>query len=100
MTYNLSDLNFVNDFAYLEISDGSTVVFNLIDEQIAVGAEELDLNAVNVAVVDTDGNYIDGVNVIGEGNEFYSITTEHKEYLGKPLDKDNIQYCTLEVSDD
>ena len=100
MTYNLSDLSFVNDFAYLEISDGSTVVFNLVDEQIAVGAEELNINAVNVAVLDTDGNYIDGVNVIGEGNEFYSLATEHKEYLGKPLDKDNIQYCTLEVSDD
>lgn len=100
MTYKLSELNFVNDFAYLDISDGSTVVFNLVDEQIAVGAQEISVNAVNVAVVDTDGNYIDGVNVIGEGNEFYMLATDYREYLGLPLDKDNIKYCTLEVSDD
>lgn len=100
MTYNLSEAKFTNDFYYLECADGSTVVFNLVDEQIAVGAEELVINNINVAVVTSDNVYVDGVNVIGEGNGFYMISTNHKEYLGKPLDKDNIQYCTLEVKDD
>lgn len=100
MTYNLSELNFINDFCYLELSDGSTVVFNLVDEQLAVGSEELIVNAINIAVVDSNGNYADGVNVIGEGNDFYMLLSDYKDCLGKPLDKDNIKYCTLEVSDD
>lgn len=100
MIYNLSEATFENDFYALDIADGSTVIFNKVDEQIAVGANELNVNAVNIAVIDSDGNYIDGVNVIGESNEFYTLATEYKEYLGLPLNKDNIQYCTLEVSDD
>lgn len=100
MTYNLSEVVFENDFYELEIPDGSTVVFNLVDEQMAVGAEELDINAINIAVITADGLYVDGLNVIGEGGMYYMLTTEYKEYLGKPLTKDNIKYCTLEVEDD
>lgn len=100
MTYKLSEASFVNDFYYLEIANGNTIVFNLIDEEIAYGSSQLTVNAINVAVVDNDGNYIDGVNVIGEGNEYYMLTTEYTEYLGKPLTKDNIAYCVLEVSDE
>lgn len=100
MTYNLGEATFENDFYSLDISSGSTVIFNLVDEEIQYGEEELVVNAVNIAVIDSDGNYIDGVNVIGEGNEFYTLASDYKEYLGLPLTKDNIKYCTLEVSDD
>lgn len=100
MTYNLSEALFENDFYELEISDGSTIVFNIVDEQMAVGAEELNINAINVAILTADGRYVDGINVIGEGDEYYTLQSEYKEYLGKPLTKDNIQYCTVEVSDD
>ena len=100
MKYNLSEATFDNDFYAVDIANGNTIIFNKVDEQIVYNSEELDVNAVNVAVIDSDGNYIDGVNVIGEGNDFYTITTDYKEYLGQPLDKDNIKYCTLEVSDD
>lgn len=100
MKYNLSEATFENDFYSLDIADGSTIVFNIVDEEIAHNNEELIINAVNIAVIDSDGNYIDGVNVIGESNDFYALTTEYKEYLGLPLNKDNIKYCVLEVSDD
>lgn len=100
MTYNLSEAVFDNDFYFLDIADGSTIVFNLVDEQFLSGTEELTINAINIAVITADGSYIDGVNVIGESNDYYSLNTAYTEYLGLPLDKDNIQYCTLEVSDD
>lgn len=100
MEYKLSEAEFVNDFYYIETANGNTVVFNLVDEQIESQGLTLTINAINVAVVDNDGNYIEGVNVIGEGNEYYMLTTEYMEYLGKPLTKDNIVYCVLEVSDE
>lgn len=100
MTYNLSEVRFVNDFYELETANGNSVVFNLLDEQISDGTLEVNINAINLAVIDSDGNYYDGVNIIGERGKFYALQTEHKEYLGLPLNKDNIQYCTLEVADD
>lgn len=100
MTYNLSEATFENDFYSLDIADGSTVIFNLVNEEITYNTKETVINAVNIAVIDSDGNYIDGVNVIGESNAFYTLASEYKEYVGRPLDKDNLKYCTLEVSDD
>lgn len=100
MEYKLSEAEFVNDFYYLETVNGNTIVFNLLDEQLAYNTDQLNVNAINVAMVDNNGVYYDGVNIIGEGNEFYMLSTNHKEYLGKPLTKDNIMYCTVEVSDD
>ena len=100
MIYNLSEAVFENDFYELELPDGSTAVFNLVDEDMAVGAEELVVNAINIAVLTADGNYVDGLNIIGEVDTYYTLTSAYKEFLGKPLTKDNIQYCTLEVKDD
>lgn len=100
MTYNLSEAVFSNDFYAVETDGGNTIIFNLIDEQIHVGTEDLALNAINVAVVDNNGIYHEGVNIIGESNDFYALQTNYTEYLGLPLTKDNMKYCTLEVSDD
>lgn len=100
MIYNLESAVFDNDFYVLDIGNGVSVIFNRIDENPKVEDEEVVLNGINVAVVDNEDNYHTGVNVIGLSDEFFSLTTEYKEYLGKPLDKDNIKYCKVEVSDD
>lgn len=100
MIYNLNEAVFDNDFYSLETAKGDTIIFNLVDEQIGVGAEELSVNAVNIAIIDSDNNYHDGVNIIGEANKFYILKSDYTQYVGHPLDKDNIQYCTLEVYDD
>lgn len=100
MTYNLNTVQFENDFYAIETERGNTIIFNLVDEQLLINDTVLNVNAVNVAVVDADGNYTDGVNVIGESNEFYLLNTAYTEYLGKPLNKDNLQYCILEVLDE
>jgi hypothetical protein len=100
MIYNLSEAVFENDFYALETAKGDTIILNLVDEQIAHNGEELNVNAINLAVVDSEDNYHDGVNVIGDSNEFYAIKSDYTQYLGQPLNKDNVQYCTLEVYDD
>lgn len=100
MTYNLSDAVFTNDFYSISLDNGSFIVFNLVDEQLKVGAEEADINNINIAVVDSEGNQIITSNVIGLPTEYYNLTSEYLEVLGKTLTKDNIALCTLEVKDE
>lgn len=100
MTYKLNPTLFDNDFYVLDIGNGVSVIFNLVDENPEIDGEEITVNAVNIAVIDNEDNYHTGVNVIGLADSFYSLETEYKEYLGQPLNKDNMQYCTVEVKDD
>ena len=99
MTYNLDSIVFDNNFYVLDIGGGNTVIFNLVEEDIAVGSEVTEISGVNTAVVDSEGVYHTSVNVIGLSDNFYSLNTEHTEYLGKSLTSENIKYCTLEVKD-
>ena len=100
MTYNLNALQFTNDFAFIELEDGSFVAFNLIDEELLEGNSEADINVINIALITNEDKQEACANVIGLANTKFIITTAHTEYLGKVLNKDNIQYCTMEVSDD
>lgn len=97
MTYNLSDAVFSNDFYFVELEDGAIIALNIIDEDILSSGEERVINAINVVYVSTDGIQEITSNVIGIDTPYYTITTEHKEYLGKVLNKDNMKYCKLEV---
>lgn len=100
MTYNLDALQFTNDFAFIELEDGSFVAFNLVDEELLDNNIETNINVINIALITNEDIQIPCRNVIGLANEKFIITTAHTEYLGKVLNKDNIQYCTMEVSDD
>lgn len=100
MTYNLDSLTFTNDFCFIELNNGSTIILNMIDEQIGVNGTESDINQISMAVIDTDGEQTRTGSVIGLSNEYYALKTEYKDYEGKVLTKDNIKYCTLEVFDD
>ncbi len=100
MTYNLSEAIFVNDFYYIDREDGSIIALNLIDEDIQSGSAGAVINVINIAVVDTEGNQKICSNVIGMTNEYFSLNSAYKEHLGTVLNKDNIQYCTLEVFDE
>ena len=100
MTYNLKELKFNNDFAFIELENGDVVAFNLIDEELVSEELSADINAINIALVTGSDNQEPCANVIGLPNKNFIITTEYKEYLGEVLNKDNIKYCTMEVSDD
>lgn len=100
MLYNLKELKFNNDFAFIELENGNIVAFNIVDEELVSEDISADINAINIALVTSADNQIPCVNVIGLPNEAFLITTEYKEYLGKVLNKDNIKYCTMEVSND
>lgn len=100
MTYNLSEFTFSNDFFFIDCNDGSTIVFNLINEQLEASDKEVNLNVINIVVVDNDGIQKNETNIIGFPTSKFTLLTDYKEYEGLPLTKDNIMYCTLEVVDD
>lgn len=100
MTYNLSSVTFTNDFAFIELNSGDTIVLNIIDEQIMSGNDEISINQINMAVITNDGEQLNTNCIIGMPDSHYSLKTDYKEYLGQVLNKDNIKYCTLEVKDD
>ena len=98
MTIDLSKTEFTNDFFSTMLPDGSTIILNTVDERLAVdGLSEQNIKCVNIAIEDTDGNYISCPCVIGLGNDILIITTEYKEYEGKVLTPDNMVYCTIEI---
>ena len=97
MTYNLNKDMFINDFYFLELESGNTIAFNIIDEQLKVDEYETDINEVNIAVVLNNEEQIHTTSVIGIETPYYTLTTKYKEYLGKTLTKDNMQYVQVEV---
>lgn len=100
MTYNLADLTFVNDFAFIDKENGCTIVFNQIDEQIAVNGQEIDLDIINVVTIDNNGEQFNTTNIIGLPSDEYTIVTDYSNYIGGQLTKESLKYCKLEVSDD
>lgn len=100
MTYYLKEMTFTKDFCFIELNNGITIALNMLDEQISVDGAEADINQINIAVITNEGEQIKASGVIGMSNEYFSLNTEYKEYLGYILNKDNIKYCTLEVADD
>ena len=100
MTYNLDSLTFTNDFAFVELENGTVIVLNIVDEQLGSATGDVIINQINMAVITNDGEQIPSGCVIGIPDEYYTIKTNYKEYVGQPLTKDNLKYCTLEVADD
>lgn len=98
MTYNLSEAIFNNDFYSVELEDGAVIALNVIDEDMVSHNNELIVNVINVVYISIEGVQEITSNVIGVETPYYTITTEYKEYLGKVLSKDNIQFCKLEVN--
>lgn len=100
MTYKLETLTFTNDFAFIELNSGIVIVFNIVDEQLDSVTGEVNINRINMAVIDENGEQTSTGCIIGLPSKYYSINTDYKEYEGLPLTKDNLKYCTLEVADE
>ena len=97
MIVNLSEIQFVNDFAYVNCPSGATLVLNKLDENIA---DVLKIRNVNIALVDTDGNYFDCNMAIGLSNDYIRLFSDYKEQEGQVLTIDNIELCQIEVFDE
>lgn len=102
MTLNLAEVQFENDFFSIDLPDGSTLILNKIDENIATeSGMNYVINRINVQITRTDENteettYEVCPNVIGMGNEKIRIDSDYAECKGKVLTKDNMMYCTVE----
>lgn len=97
MIVNLSEVQFVNDFAYINCESGATVVLNKLDENLA---DTLKIRNINIALVDVDGNYFDCNMAIGLSNGYIRLFSDYKEQEGQVLTIDNIALCQIEVFDE
>ena len=96
MTINLDSVEFVNDFFSATLPDGSLLVLNIVDEDFLSDDVECIVKSLNVEI-QRDDEIISCPCVIGISNELMQINTEYKEYEGKVLTPDNMEYCTIEV---
>lgn len=101
MTIDLSEVTFENDFFSSTMPDGSTLVLNRIDESMKSDDGSMSLNAITILVIDAEtGDNILCSPVIGLGSDRLVLSTEHEEYLGKVLNEDNMQYCTIDIPEE
>lgn len=99
MIIELKDISFTNDFFTTPLPDGSSLVINKIDEDFFADEDEITLDTFNIEVITENTNVLCS-SVIGTGNEFFKLMSDHTEYLGLLLDSKNIQYCYLEIADE
>lgn len=97
MVIDLSKINFVNDFFYVDLSDGSVLILNNINESVKSEDEIAPIKQINLLIVRLDGTILQCSSVIGIGNDILIIKTDYKEYEGKILSIDNKDYCKVEV---
>lgn len=102
MVINLSNITFENDFYFLSLNDGKTIVFNIVNEDfLDKNGNSVKIDRINIEVDSEDGEYLGNTSsIIGLDNEYYSLKTDYKEYEGAVLTKDNMEYVRLEVADE
>lgn len=100
MTINLSEVTFSYDFATIPLARNGTLILNKINESLTYEEDTVDIKGINLIVLTDDGEEILYPSVIGTSNEYFSLLTKHTEYMGKTLNSENIQYCTLEIVDE
>ncbi len=101
MIIELDKVVFTNDIFSTMLPNGNYIVLNKIDEDFtAEGFEgESIVTAVNIELVDVEGNSIPCPTAIGLGNELMQIKTDYKEYEGDVLSPYNMAFCTIEIYD-
>ena len=99
MIVYLNKIAFTNDFFNTMLPDGSYLVLNKIDESMLADGvtEAVDIKAINVMLVDEEGNITKCPCVIGLENDYLQILTDYAEYEGQVLTSAHMEYCTIEV---
>jgi hypothetical protein len=93
---DLSEIEFENDFCSIDMPDGNTLVINKISEDFLNSDNaEIVLDRYNIEVIDEDGTAYLCSSVIGQENDYFTLTTDYTEFLGNILTSDNIQYCRI-----
>lgn len=111
MTLDLSEIEFSYDFFTSVMPSGNQLVLNLIEEDFITnstdeGGNEVEtetkIHGINIFVEFLDEEQDNALcsSVIGTSNDYFELTTEHTEYLGKTLTTENMKYCTIEMYED
>lgn len=101
MIIDLSKVVFTNDIFTSILPDGGYIVLNKVDENFTADnfTGECVVKNINIEILSISGEAVICPCVIGLGNDFMQITTDHTEYEGAVLTLDNMKYCTIEVYD-
>lgn len=100
MTLNLSEIEFEYDFFSVPLPSGDTLIMNKVDEDFLTDSEEVVVKGINIVVALEDGSgNVACSSVIGMSNDYFTINSGYSEYLGKTLNTDNMQYCTMEIAE-
>lgn len=96
MEVDLSEIEFENDFCSIDMPDGNTLVIYKINEDfLNTDNEEIVLDRYILEVIDEDSIAYLCSSVIGQVNDYFTLTTDYTDYLGDVLTSDNIQYCRV-----
>ena len=73
---------------------------NKVDEDFLTDSEEVVVKGINIVVSLEDGSgNVACSSVIGMSNDYFTLNSGYSEYLGKTLNTDNMQYCTMEIAE-
>lgn len=108
MVLDLSEIEFTYDFFTSVMPNGNQLVLNLVDEDfIATSIDdggntietETKIHGVNIYVEFLDSEQDNALcsSVIGTSNDYFTLSSEHSEYLGQTLTTENMKYCTIEM---
>lgn len=97
MVIDLSNVEFENDFFSTILPDGSILVLNKVDENLALDNLSAEIKAVNIEIQTDEDTVISCPCIIGMNNDYLSIDTAYTEYEGEVLTSDNMKYCTIQI---
>lgn len=101
MLISLKDIEFDNDFFSFNLPSGAKLTLNKVQEDFIGDGERCILNVINLFVIPYDDTVqVNCSSIIGMSNDYFKLTSDYTEYLGKPLTAENMQYCMIEVADE
>jgi len=103
MIIDLSTVTFSNDIFTVEVEElNSTLILYRLNENFKSEEAEnsIQINRVLVTLSDAEGVQHKATSIIGLSVDGVSIQTNMEDYKGKPLDSENMKYCTIVLGEE
>lgn len=101
MQIALENIVFENDFYDIGLEDGNVLRLNLINESLAFNNETAIIHRINIEKIvymeDDKEEHTICTSIIGLSDKNIKLSSDYVEYVGEPLDSNNMRYCTIEV---
>lgn len=98
MTIDLNLIQFTNDFYNVVLTNGALLKLNRVNEDFIQNSSEIEIKGINIEIITEDETEtVPCSSVIGLTNEYFTIQTEHEQYIGKCLNEENMRFCIIET---